>query len=147
VNSLTKWARPAAVSARNTPKTSLPADPEATRKRLRRCKAFRNELLKDRGGDPTRAQIMLADNAAGLAVWLEEQLQAIMQGAEFKISELTASMNTLSKLLGTLGINRVPKDVTTIENYIENIARRANGSAPPKEITLEATNTTAPCTN
>ena len=90
---------------------------------------MRGQLLADRGGEPTQAQQILADNAASLAVWLEEQIAAMFDGEPTNISELNGSMNTLRRLLETLGIERQPRDITTLENYLAERARQTvNGS-------------------
>ena len=100
----------------NRGKRSLEA--EATARRLRHFRRMRGQLLTDRGGEPTQSQQILADNAASLAVWLEERIAAMFEGAPTNISELNGSMNTLRRLLETLGIERRPRDITTLENYL-----------------------------
>jgi hypothetical protein len=97
----------------------LPTDREATARRIRRFKRVRNQLLTDRGGDPTQAQQVLADNASALAVWLEEAAGQMMQGVSQDLSQINGSMNTLRRLLETLGIERKPRDITTLEQYID----------------------------
>ncbi len=90
---------------------------------------MRGQLLADRGGEPTQAQQILADNAAGLAIRLEEQITAMFDGEPINISELNGSMNTLRRLLETLGIERQPRDITTLENYLaQRSSQTVNGS-------------------
>jgi hypothetical protein len=93
-------------------------DAKQTASRLRRFKTVKSQLLRDRGNDPTQAQITLADNAAGLAVWLEEQIADMTGGKDLDIGSVTTAVNSLRRVLETLGIERKPKDVTTIEQYL-----------------------------
>lgn len=108
---------PSLVSARESLRTP---DAEATARRLRRFKATRKQLLADRGDDPTRAQEILADNASGLAVWCEEQIEMLIAGdADVDIGKLQTTINTLRRLLETLGLERVMRDVSpTLTRYI-----------------------------
>ena len=109
-------------------KRSLEA--EATARRLRHFRRMREQLLTDRGGEPTQAQQILADNAASLAVWLEERIAAMFDGQPINISELNGSMNTLRRLLETLGIERQPRDITTLENYLAERSRQTVSGSP-----------------
>ena len=54
--------------------TELDVTKAATKRRVARFRRVREQLLTDRGGDPTEAQRILADNAAGLAMRCEEML-------------------------------------------------------------------------
>jgi hypothetical protein len=96
---------------------SLPAR-EATSRRLEHYQNVRTRLLKDRGGAPTQAQKILADNAAALCVKLEDEVGAMLDGQQVNIPELNTTMNTLRRLLETLGIERVPRDITTLSEYL-----------------------------
>jgi hypothetical protein len=122
--------RPFLPGRRNTEKSSLPANPEATRARIRRCHSIEKQLLTDMGGDPTQAQKILARNIAGLCVWCEETINTMINGQEFKIAELSATINTLNRSLQTFGINRVPRDITpTLAQYIAKRPQMINGKA------------------
>lgn len=93
---------------------------KATASRLRRFHAIKKQLLADRGGDPTAAQSAIAHNAAALTVWLEDQVGLMTDGEKFDISPVTTAMNTLQRMLSTLGINRVPRNITpSLAEYIE----------------------------
>jgi hypothetical protein len=94
----------------------------AVAQRLRRYNRVRNQLLKDRGGDPSQAQLLLAENISALAVWCQDQIATMVDGGELEISQYTTSANALRRLLETFGLDRVPKDVTTLE---EHLAKRA----------------------
>jgi hypothetical protein len=99
---------------------------EDTARRLRRFSRIKRQLIQDRGGDPTAAEAIIAHKAAGLSVWCEEQLDGLMQGDDVKVAELTTTINTLRRLLETLGLDRRMKDVTpTLHSYI---AGRSNGT-------------------
>jgi hypothetical protein len=125
-----RYARPAVASEHNTAKTNLPANPEATRARVRRCHSIEKQLLTDMGGDPTQAQKILARNIAGLCVWCEETINTMINGQEFKIAELSTTINTLNRSLQTFGINRVPRDITpTLAQYIAKRPQQINGQA------------------
>jgi hypothetical protein len=115
-------------------RVQLSPEAEATHLRLRRVRAISKALLTDQGGDPTKAQQILADTAAGLAFWVEEQFRLMMKDEKVEIAPLTTAINSLRRNLETLGIRRVPKDVTTIENYLERLSKspaepRINGGA------------------
>lgn len=125
-----RYARLTVVSERHTPRTSLPANPEATRARIRRCHSIEKQLLTDMGDDPTQAQKILARNIAGLCVWCEETINTMINGQEFKIAELSTTINTLNRSLQTFGINRVPRDITpTLAQYIAKRPQQINGQA------------------
>jgi hypothetical protein len=110
-------------------KTTVPAafDPsvpvaegrDATARRLRRFRRVRQQLLTDRGGDPTEAQQILADNAAALAMRCEEAITHSIHGtAVVDIGAFNSMVNTLRRLLESLGIDRVPRDITTLAEYM-----------------------------
>jgi hypothetical protein len=103
---------------------------EATARRLRRFRRVRAQLIADRGNDPTQAQEILADNAAALAIRLEAEVAKMMQGRMVDVGELNTSMNTLRRLLETLGIERQPRDITTLSEYLAKRQQPAaiNGS-------------------
>ena len=113
----------------------LIVDTERTRNRLRRFRLVRERLLRDRGGDPTQAQQILADNAAALCTKSEDMIVAMINEEPLNLGELNSTINSLRRLLETLGIERVPKDVTTLANYLEKRQQTAtpstNGSQAP----------------
>ena len=113
----------------------LIVDTERTRNRLRRFRVVRERLLKDRGGDPTQAQQILADNAAALCTKCEDMIIDLINDRPIDLSALNGTINSLRRLLETLGIERVPKDVTTLANYLEKRQQTAtpstNGSQAP----------------
>lgn len=92
---------------------------KATAQRLRRFGRVHRALISDLGGDPSKAQEVIAHNAAALAIWCEETVEALAAGGKVNISELSTVMNTLRRQLETLGIERKPKDITTLATYLE----------------------------
>jgi hypothetical protein len=98
---------------------ALSGDPDATRRRLALYRRVRDQLIADRGGDPTAALEALADSAAALVAYCADQVEQLLRGVPKDMSQLQGSMNTLRRMLETIGIERKPKDVTTLENYLE----------------------------
>jgi hypothetical protein len=103
----------------------------ATRRaRVRRYERVRRQLIADQGNDPSEAQSTIAKNAAGLAIWCEDQVAKLINNKPVDIGELSTVMNTLRRLLETLGIHRAPRDVTTLSEYLAKRAQPViNGSA------------------
>jgi hypothetical protein len=113
---MSDWnAKPAAL-ARSSYKR-LP-EAQATASRLRRVNRIRSQLLRDRGNDPTEAQTLIARNAATLAVWLEDQSAIVAAGGQIDIDQFGRAANTLRRHLETLGIERAPRDVTELSDYL-----------------------------
>jgi hypothetical protein len=106
----------------------LIVDTERTRNRLRRFRLVRERLLRDRGGDPTQAQQILADNAAALCTKCEDMIIDLINDRPIDLGALNGTINSLRRLLETLGIERVPKDVTTLANYLEKRQQTATPS-------------------
>ena len=95
----------------------------ATAQRLRRYNRVRNQLMKDRGGDLSQAQLLLAENISALAIWCQDQITTMVDGGELEISQYTTSANALRRLLETFGLERVPKDVTTLEAHLAKYSK------------------------
>src|ERR1043166_9549813 len=92
---------------------------KATARRLRRFGSVKRQLVADCGGDPSQAQEAIEHNAAVLAIWCEEQVASMVKGDNVKIAELSTVMNTLRRLLESLGLERRMKDVTpSLDRYI-----------------------------
>ena len=90
------------------------------RERLRRVTRTRNAILRDLGGNPSRAEAILAGFAATLAVWLETKApEFVLSNQRDLAREVCQVGGTLNRALATLGIKRVPKDVTTLEAYLK----------------------------
>jgi hypothetical protein len=111
---------------RFVPKERRQESAEVTARRLRRFRSVKKALISDLGGDPSKAQEVLAHNAAALAMVCEEKVDTLVAGRAVEIGELSTLMNTLRRQLETLGIERKPKDVTSLARYLEE--RRSNGA-------------------
>jgi hypothetical protein len=92
----------------------------ATARRLQRFNSVNKALLSDLGGDPSKAQAILAHNAASLAMVVEERVDALIDGGDVNVGELSTLMNTLRRQLETLGIDRKPRDITSLARYLED---------------------------
>jgi hypothetical protein len=110
---------------RFVPKERRQESAEVTARRLRRFRSVKKALISDLGGDPSKAQEVLAHNAAALAMVCEEKVDTLVAGRAVEIGELSTLMNTLRRQLETLGIERKPKDVTSLARYLEE--RRSSG--------------------
>jgi hypothetical protein len=96
-------------------------DAQKTAVRLRRFNMVRKALISDLGGDPSKAQELLARNAAALALIVEEKVERKLAGLPVDVNELGTIMNNLRRQLETLGIERRARDVTAdLSKYIEN---------------------------
>lgn len=85
----------------------------------RRYRDILNQLTSDIGGDPSEAQGVLCRRAATLAVWCEQAESAMAAGHALNIAEFTTAVNTLHRLLCTLGLERVAREIVpSFERYI-----------------------------
>jgi hypothetical protein len=87
--------------------------------RLRRVTRMRNLLIKDLGGDPSRAQMLLATNAATFAIWLADNAERMLSSAGVEAREYVNVASALARTLQTLGIERKPRDVLTLDRYLK----------------------------
>ena len=69
-------------------------------------------LASDLGGDLSIAQEQLVRRAAGLSVQCEVLEARLVNGGTVDVDELCKLTNTLSRVLGQLGLRRIPRDVT-----------------------------------
>jgi hypothetical protein len=79
----------------------------------RRYRDILGQLISDAGGDPSEAQGLLMRRAATLGVWCEMKEAGMARGEPLDIAEFTAASNCLRRLLYDLGLQRVPRDVTS----------------------------------
>lgn len=85
---------------------------------FRRYREILTSLSSDLGGDLSEAQQQIARRAASLAIWCEQQDKEAANGATIDIATYTTASNSLRRLLETLGLKRVPRNVTpTIAEY------------------------------
>jgi hypothetical protein len=87
--------------------------------RLRRVTRTRNLLLRDLGADPSLAQTALAANASIFIVWLQDHAERMLSGGEVETREYINVANACSRTLQTLGIERRPRDVMTLTQYLK----------------------------
>jgi hypothetical protein len=87
--------------------------------RLRRVTRTRNQLIRDLGGDPSKAQTLLATNAAIFAVWLQDNAGRMLGDSTIESREFVNVASALARTLQTLGIERRPKDVLTLDRYLK----------------------------
>ncbi|MDU8946645.1 hypothetical protein [Ovoidimarina sediminis] len=73
----------------------------------------------DLGGDLTEAQRQLVARAATLAVWAEARETELANGEEFNAAEYATISNALRRLLHDLGLERVAKEIISLEEYIQ----------------------------
>jgi len=94
------------------------------KERLRRVLRTRNALLRDRGGDPSKAEEILAGYAAALSVWLESKMPEFILSNERELTgQITQIGGTLVRTLTTLGIKRIPRDALTLDAYLKEKTR------------------------
>jgi hypothetical protein len=100
----------------------------------KRARALANDMENDLGGADTlsAAQRVLVRRAAA-AVAVAEHLEALwISGHAIDVSALTTLTNTISRVCGQLGLQRVAKDVTpSIRDVIAEIAAEKAKAAPP----------------
>lgn len=94
--------------------------------RLRRVTRTRNLLVRDLGGDPSKAQAVLAANAAIFATWLEDNGERMLRGDGDTAREYVNVSRACMQVLTALGLQRKPRDVMTLTKYLEE---KVNGSA------------------
>lgn len=94
----------------------------------RRYKDVMDAVASDLGGIDhlSQAQLHLIRSVAGLVV-LRESLDAkVLTGEKIDTTEYTRIVNSLRRLLATIGLERTPRDVTPdLRTYIERRTRRA----------------------
>ena len=88
----------------------------------RRFREIVTGIEQDLGGDLTEAQRAILARAATLAVWCEERESELARGEEFDASAYAAASNAIRRLLSDLGLKRVPRDVTSLADYINGRA-------------------------
>ncbi len=88
----------------------------------RRFREITAEIENDLGGDLTEAQRHLVARAATLAIWCEERETELAQGQDFDASQYATIANALRRLLADLGLQRVARDVTDLQSYLQSRA-------------------------
>jgi hypothetical protein len=97
------------------------------------------QIIADIGGDPSEAQIQIARRAVALAVWAESEDAKLAAGWELDVGTYTTASNTLRRLLETLGIKRLPVDVTqSLASYVASQRQETTNSDQDDDIEPEA---------
>jgi hypothetical protein len=86
----------------------------------KRMQSIKNALTRDLGDDLSAAQKILVSKAAVLAVALESADAAATNGVEIDLAIYGTAASHLRRILETLGLRRVPKDITpkTLDSYL-----------------------------
>lgn len=78
----------------------------------KRYKAIFAEMVSDIGGEPTAAQEAIIRRASALAVQSEQWEAVMAQGGDVDVSTYCKLVNTLSRVLQTIGLQRHARDIT-----------------------------------
>jgi hypothetical protein len=99
--------------------------------RLRRVTRTRSLLIRDLGGDPSKAQAVLAANAAIFAVWLEDNAEKMLRGGTDVAREYVNVSRACKQVLEALGIERKPREVMTLGKYLQGKVDDTADDTPP----------------
>jgi hypothetical protein len=89
----------------------------ATAQQMReRYQAFSDDL----GGNASLSymQRSLVERALWLEYWLSQQEQQLATGGEFEVGKWTQAANSLQGILSKLGLQRIARDVPTLNEYL-----------------------------
>jgi hypothetical protein len=91
----------------------------------RRYRDITNAILGDQGGadrcSESRTQLIRRFAAAAV---LAEQLEArLVNGEKIDITEHSLLSSTLTRLASRIGINRIPRDIPTLSEYLASLPR------------------------
>jgi hypothetical protein len=90
----------------------------------RRYRDILGQLVSDIGGDPSEAESIICRRATTLAVWAEQAETAMAAGSMLNIAEFTTAVNTLHRLLCTLGLERRAREIVpTLKQYLGQAER------------------------
>lgn len=78
----------------------------------RKARSIIASLVQDIGRDPSTGERQLAQCAGLLAVIREDLETAWLSGQPIAIADYTALVNAERRVLVTLGLKRIPKDIT-----------------------------------
>lgn len=81
------------------------------------------QMTDDLGGADrlSLAQQMLIERALWLHHWLRQQELSLASGGEFDVGKHAAATNSLQGVLAKLGINRKPRDVGDLAEYLSGL--------------------------
>ena len=78
----------------------------------RRYKYLQADIAQDLGGDAATTQLQLARSRAGLVVLRERLDEKVLAGEPVDSSEYARIANSVRRLCSTIGLTRVPRDIT-----------------------------------
>lgn len=88
-----------------------------------RYRAYTNDLG---GADRlSYAQRSLVERALFLEYWLAQQEQSLVKGNDFDVAKWVQAANSLQGLMAKLGLNRVARDVPSLQDYLANRGGKA----------------------
>ena len=100
---------------------------------FKRAQSLISQMTADAGGDPTTAQRLLIERAALAAVMTEHEEARFLSGAAVAPEVHATLSNSLRRLLEAVGLQRVPKDAMSLDQYLASTEhhgnRQVNGQA------------------
>ncbi len=90
---------------------------------FRRYREIITAVAADQGGADrlSEAQLQLIRRFAGTAVLAEQMDARLVRGEEIDITEYALMCNTLVRLAQTIGLNRIPRDLSpTLAEYLRS---------------------------
>src|SRR5262249_35276289 len=102
------------------------SDLDARTAPTRKVHELARRIERDLGGDLSTAQAALVLRCANLIALCEHSEVCLLTGREVSLADYLQAANTLKRLLGTLGLRRVPKDVTppSVAEYFAHLAKQ-----------------------
>jgi hypothetical protein len=91
-------------------------------------------ILVDQGGEErcSESRKQLVRRFAAAACIAEQMEAQLANGAEIDINEHALLVSTMVRVSNKIGVDRIAKDVTTLDQYLAQ--RRANGSATAEAV-------------
>jgi chorismate mutase len=111
---------------------------------MRAVSAWKADLVRDLGGDPSAQQLTLIDVATKTMLFLNHIDSWLMQQESLVnkrkrailpiLRERMALADSLARLMSQLGLQRVPKPVQPLHEFIRDIEREEAKSAPGSDL-------------
>ena len=100
-------------------------DVDCRRVPVRHVRGIAGRIMRDLGSDLSEAQQQLVQRTAVLAALLEDFEARLLRGERVSIPDYLEMCNVQRRLLATLGLKRVARDVTpSVEDYFAYKARQ-----------------------
>ena len=99
-------------------------DADKRRKEVNAVIAAREALIRDLGGDLSVQKEMIVDRVIFLHLRLTTLERKFLDGGEIDWQHFTYVSNVFVGLLAKVGLERIPKQVATLSQYSEFLARR-----------------------